>query len=134
MQLLVTRMWPTAKSITGILSVNGSNTGYTLEPAVTAPYWPDHPAIPEGTYKVTIRWSPKFTRLMPHVEDVPGRSSILIHWGNYPKDTEGCLIVGKDHGTDVVMESKVLFDDLFLLLTTAEEHGEEITITYRSPA
>lgn len=50
--------------------------------------------IPEGRYRVRERYSSKFGN---HIEvlDVPNRSLILIHKGNYNQDTEGCIIVGQ---------------------------------------
>lgn len=50
--------------------------------------------IPAGHYEVRLTHSPKFGVLMPILCEVPGRSGIRIHPGNWPKDTEGCLIPG----------------------------------------
>ena len=33
-----------------------------------------------------------------HVKNVPGRSEILIHNGNLPEHTKGCIIIGKRVG------------------------------------
>jgi len=52
--------------------------------------------IPEGKYEVHRIYSPKFGMCF-HVQDVPGRSEILIHKGNYNKDTHGCILVGMGH-------------------------------------
>jgi len=49
--------------------------------------------IPAGTYTCILRWSPKY-KWHYHVTNVPGRSLILIHFGNFFKDTRGCLIAG----------------------------------------
>lgn len=51
--------------------------------------------IPLGEYKVTKRWSNKFKHHF-HVQDVEGRSYILIHAGNFYTDIEGCILVGMD--------------------------------------
>lgn len=59
--------------------------------------------IPAGVYKVLPRWSAKYANHF-HVQDVDGRSFILLHVGNYmasknPKtgksDSTGCILVGK---------------------------------------
>lgn len=52
--------------------------------------------IPEGTYQVKRRTSKKFGEHF-HVLDVPGRELILIHPGNYYKQTEGCILLGQDY-------------------------------------
>lgn len=65
----------------------------TLEPPLVA----DAPCIPKGRYKVTIYKSPKFKSDVLLLHDVPGRSAIEIHKGNYPKDTRGCILVGLRH-------------------------------------
>ncbi len=74
--------------------------------------------IPEGTYKVTKIFSPtKGACFMVH--DVPGRTAILIHKGNYAAffhvDTEGCILVGskfsdinKDGYLDVIESTATL--------------------------
>jgi hypothetical protein len=66
---------------------------------------PNYSCIPEGTYHCTLRRSPKFG-VTYHVTNVPNRSYILIHSGNYAGDsklgykthTYGCLILGKYNG------------------------------------
>jgi hypothetical protein len=50
--------------------------------------------IPRNTYNVEKRYSTKYKNHF-HVLDVPNRSYILIHSGNYHRHTLGCILVGK---------------------------------------
>ncbi len=72
-------------------------------------------AIPRGKYKVTISWSNRFRRLMPHILDIPQFTGVRIHIGNYPGDTDGCPIIGmeRDIQTNDLHKSKLAFDDFF---------------------
>ena len=49
--------------------------------------------IPNGIYPVFKHISSKFGNSL-WVQDVPNRSEILIHVGNYNRDTLGCILVG----------------------------------------
>jgi len=49
--------------------------------------------IPLGNYEVTPRQSAKYNKHF-HIQDVPGRSFILIHIGNYKDQTRGCVLIG----------------------------------------
>lgn len=51
--------------------------------------------IPEGVYKARKHISPKHG-LSLWLQDVPNRSEILIHKGNYHTDILGCIIIGSD--------------------------------------
>ena len=79
---------------------------------------PKETAIPRGKYKLTISWSNRFRRLMPHILDVPDFTGIRIHIGNYPGDTEGCPIIGKERDvkTNNLLRSKEAFDEFFAQL------------------
>ena len=55
--------------------------------------------IPVGLYSVKKRYSTKYKDHF-HILEVPNRSYILIHQGNYYSDTLGCILVGKTH-TDI---------------------------------
>ena len=50
--------------------------------------------IPEGEYDVIKHVSPKFGECF-WILDVLDRSEILVHKGNYNRDTLGCVLVGK---------------------------------------
>jgi len=141
LQLKVVRTIFTDKSTIGTLFVSGAPIGtnrvaseqqfcYTLEP----PKREEKPrCIPVGLYDVTIRMSAKHKRLMPHVEHVPGFEGIEIHTGNYPKDTEGCLLVAETHAPDVsdfIGNSANAFQRLFILIAAAIDKGEQVYITY----
>ena len=51
-------------------------------------------SIPEGKYKAFRRVSPK-NGLVIELMDVPNRTNIQIHAGNYTRQIEGCILVGK---------------------------------------
>ena len=61
--------------------------------------------IPSGEYIVRIRQSPKYGSVY-WVTDVPNRTWILIHAGNFAGDTKkgfkthvnGCILLGNKHG------------------------------------
>lgn len=44
-------------------------------------------------YTVSVTMSPKFKRLLPIVNDVPGRSGIRFHVGTKPEHSAGCILV-----------------------------------------
>lgn len=71
--------------------------------------------IPEGTYHVRRYASPSKGQVFL-LEDVPGRSYIEIHAGNFYTDIEGCILVGDDLSDinadgfqDVLNSRKTLF-------------------------
>lgn len=60
-------------------------------------------AIPKGTYRVQLRVSPSlkdrtyakpYDGMFPYIENIPGFSCVMIHPGNTPEDTRGCVLVG----------------------------------------
>ena len=119
MNILVRRRWLTNNSTCGELWLDGQFFCFTLEP-VTRTDDVKPRAIPKGSYDLEILISPRFKRLMPHVMNVPGFEGILIHYGNYPKDTEGCLLVGSTHSEDFVGHSDATFAELYNKLDSAE--------------
>lgn len=73
-------------------------------------------AIPTGHYNIEITYSPKFKRMMPLLLGVKGFSGIRIHSGNTSKDTEGCLLVGKNTQVGMVTESRNTYQRLFAMM------------------
>ena len=49
--------------------------------------------IPALIYRVSVTRSPKFKRLLPVLNQVPGRSGIRIHRGTKPEHSKGCILV-----------------------------------------
>lgn len=96
-------------------------------------------AIPTGTYKIDMNTvSPKFKDRswakfcggkLPRLIDVPGYSGVLIHVGNKPADTLGCILVGDNKIKGQVINSTSTFQELYSLMLKAKVAGEEITVT-----
>jgi hypothetical protein len=120
MNWLVERGKGDGTAVLGELLIGGVHECWTLEPA---------DPIDAGTYDLAVDWSDRFQRLMPHVMNVPNHTGIRIHWGNWAKDTEDCLLVGTVKGTDFVGHSVAEFDILFQKLQDALAEGP-VTITY----
>ena len=56
----------------------------------------DH-LIPALIYKVSVTQSPKFRRLLPVLEQVPGRTGIRVHRGSKPEHSKGCILVSAEN-------------------------------------
>lgn len=131
MLIEVHRVWETTKSVCGKLYVDGQYECVTLEPSRLFPYYPGHPCIPAGQYRVILTPSPELGYVTPELLNVLGRSFIRIHVGNFPKDVKGCTAVGETHALNTVISSQIAFDKLMTLLRAG--NGETITAVYLDP-
>lgn len=86
--------------------------------------------IPTGVYSLTVYDSPHAGHPVPLLQDVPGRTAIEIHCGNYPCDSKGCILVGEMVDTEgILQESRISFDRLFPLIDSAVERGAPVILT-----
>lgn len=134
MKLEVIRWSCSVDCTIGELLVDGAHECWTLEDVVRpdGEKIPGETAIPYGTYNLVITFSNRFQRDLPLVEGVPNFTGIRIHPGNTAADTHGCLLVGRGKTASSVTESRLAFDTLFTKIRNAVEHGETISITYRT--
>lgn len=87
-------------------------------------------AIPVGRYQVTLKVkSQKFSKkkqydfcggYLPRLINVPAFEGVLIHIGNTAKDTEGCILVGRNTKVGKVLNSGVTFRALYARLKDAQ--------------
>lgn len=84
--------------------------------------------IPFGTYKIIVNMSPKFGRELPRLLDVPHFEGILIHRGNSPENTLGCILVGENKVKGQVINSTPYEERLVRMMKEALSRGEDITI------
>jgi Family of unknown function (DUF5675) len=140
MHLLVTRSAFGDKATEGTLFVDGARECCTLEPTfragedenIVAVKVKGKTAIPDGTYGLTISFSPKFGREMPLLTGVPDFEDVRIHTGNSDVDTEGCILLGEQVvDGDFIAGSRVAFNAFFPKLQAAIAAGERVTITVR---
>ena len=155
MKILIDRKWKKEGYTIGKLYVDGvffSNTLEDRDRGLTSTMSIEEikkkkkagdTAIPTGIYKVRMDIpSPKFSKSnwyikncngakMPRLKDVPGYDGVLIHCGNTAKDTEGCILVGKNDIKGMVTKSKDYFLKLYNIMYTAYKKGESIEITIK---
>ena len=139
-KLLVERLWPKKDYIIGRLYVNGvffCNTlenpdrglrSYMTESQIKALKIANHTAIADGQYKVVLRQSPRFKRILPLILNVKGFSGVLFHAGNTVNDTAGCILVGKNDKKGWLSESKITEQNLVNLIKQYD--NIELTIKY----
>lgn len=88
--------------------------------------------IPEGTYSLNMRTSPIVKRSSGgmyekgwEVQDVKGRTFIMIHPANWPHELRGCISVGESYevisGKQGVTSSRKAFDKLMKELSEADQ-------------
>ncbi len=123
----------TNKSTIGTFSTSsGDVEGYFLEPvwdeSLATKSGSDR-AVEPGTYYLTRHISKKYTEekhafrlVAPH-----GRVAILIHTGNDPEDTTGCLLPGTSTSIDNVSGSTAKREELYNLIQ-GNKFGAKIII------
>ena len=92
-------------------------------------------AIPEGRYAVVISWSPKFKQWLPILLGGPEFNKqwqgIRIHAGNTAKDTQGCILVGRNQRVGEVLESRKWLYELKQKIVEAKDKGEAVWLTIK---
>ncbi len=135
MRLLLERIALRDTYTIGRLYVDGQYLCDTLEDRVrdlsTERKVPGETAIPPGTYDVVVNISPKFKRLLPRLLRVPHFDGILIHAGNRPEDSAGCILVGENRVRGMVSNSRYWERRVTELLLEAQGKGDDIKITVR---
>jgi RHS repeat-associated protein len=93
-------------STTSTFTFGGVN-GFILEPAGPDTTTPNlDRRIPEGVYNLEAYSSKKYpSNFRLYNSQVSKTRKILLHKGNYPKNTEGCLLPGCSRTTDAVWTS-----------------------------
>ena len=124
MVIRLDRVYRGDKYTIGHLYVDGEYFCDTMEPSINAD---SHPAIPLGSYYLSLVWSPKFRRYMIRL-DVPRRSGILIHAGNIPEHTQGCILVGKNKFVGMLYNSRHYFELLRSKIIDEMKNGDSVII------
>ena len=121
----------------GVVFVNGEEFGYSLENPgrPNGVKIPKETAIPEGTYKVLITYSPHFKRDMMVVFNVDNDHSIerkgvkftgiRVHGGNTIQHTEGCLMVAEETDYNGHIKGS-LESELMAIVKPALDAGEDV--------
>ena len=76
-------------------------------------------AIPTGKYQIVWTYSNHFGKSMPLLMNVPGYAGVRIHSGNSAKDTEGCILVGKNDKIGWISQSREYFSKLYPIIEAA---------------
>lgn len=74
---------------------------------------PGETCIPEGCYEIKLVYSPHFKRKLPQLQNVPFFTNILMHVGNEPKNSLGCLLPGENKEIGKVLNSK-MYEDIIV--------------------
>lgn len=135
-ELLCKRIWPSPAATIGALYVDGASQCFSLEPSSAQGKGP----IPAGTYQVVLLpsphfeqstdpWVQKYAKAMPHLVDVPNFEYVMIHFGNLPADTEGCILVGNVRlSASEVGDSRSCFSLLYPKIAGPLNRGESVSI------
>lgn len=118
--VIVKRETYESKQATGTLTVEGFTCKTLERPDLNNQR--NISCIPKGEYICKYTFSPKFMKYTYEVQNVPNRSSIRIHSGNYFFDIQGCILLGsalsdinKDGSKDVI-NSRITVNKLEQLL------------------
>ena len=85
-------------------------------------------AIPIGSYECVYTYSNRFKKMLPLLLNVKGFEGIRIHSGNSAKDTEGCILIGKNDKKGWVSDSRFWTSKLIQTMKTAWDKKEKVTI------
>lgn len=130
MKLVLKRDYFSLTAVGGVLYVDGVEFCDSLEPAIIEGYGKGS-CIKPGSYSIDYHFSPKFGKYMLTLCGVNGRSGILIHSGNRPKDSSGCILVGyRSSDEEHLSPSRSVLSRLLPRVLDAMQHGS-VTITIK---
>lgn len=123
LEIQVVRRWLLDGCTLGELYVDGRAFGFACEDEVRSVKIAGETAIPAGEYAIRIERSPSWKRDMPYLADVPGFTRVMIHPGNSPEDTRGCILVGcqVDVERGHILQSRACFDALWPRIKAAAQ-------------
>ena len=124
MKIKVDRIYKGESYTIGKMYLNGEYFCDTLEDAIRPVKIPNETAIPAGTYKVEVTYSPRFKRNLPLLVDVPNYTGIRIHNGSNKDHTSGCILVGFNTSKGILSDSRKISDQLTNLLKSLSEPVE----------
>jgi hypothetical protein len=134
-QLTIERKSSTQKCTMGYLIANGKVICYTLELP-----WKDNSnnisCIPPGSYNGILRYD-KTDGWRIQLENVPNRTGVQIHMGNYTTEIEGCVLVGTTAKVDncTVLNSATAYGKLkeafYGTSTPNSTPNKKITVTFK---
>ena len=85
--------------------------------------------IPAGTYSLAWHNSPHLNGARVLILlNVPGRSEILIHWGNQESNSDGCLLCGLVKDGDDIDSTQIACKQLFSQVDAVGVENVQITI------
>jgi hypothetical protein len=128
MELKLIRETKTDDSTIGKLYIDEIYHCYTLEDKEREIKVQNVTAIPKGRYEVIVNFSNRFQQQMPLLLNVPNFEGVRMHWGNYSKDTEGCILLGTSKAVNMIGNSKTAYAK-FMSIINKVTKKEKIFIT-----
>lgn len=113
-----------------LLNDLGQQIAVTLEHAYKNTFGNYYPKVPESYYNCIL--GTHQLEGMIHsfqtyeLQDVPDHSNILIHMGNYNKDSDGCILLGEERSGDMITNSVKTFDSFISSLNGKQSFMLEI--------
>jgi len=117
-----------ASSIGGDLYINGDYVCATLE---LAWWWnvKDRSCVPLGTYQGFIRHDKKDGWRIQLVDVPGGREGVQIHIGNFPREIQGCVLVGERYTPDAIWKSAAAYKKL--QSAYSKHRGEPVMVEFK---
>jgi hypothetical protein len=82
---------------------------------------PDKSCIPANTYICQLEFSPDHNQKVFWLQGTQPRKAVEIHWGNFVKDTKGCILLGTKREANAIDNSVSAFD-AFMAFVGTEDH------------
>jgi hypothetical protein len=91
---------------------------------------PDKTCIPSGIYalKIGVYDTAQNPRDIVELVNAPHRTDILIHAGNKPEDTKGCILLGRNLEPGLVLGSAPYEKDLTAKVKASISSGDKAVI------
>lgn len=112
-EVVIIRAWADKRVTLGMLTVKGEEHDpiFTLENPLRETDVDSR--IPNGIY-ICVPYDGATHKKVYLVKNVPGRTAILLHTGNFESETKGCILLGDElgmfSGEPAVMDSKKAFE------------------------